>query len=183
VSQRSRKAGLVVAFRADRPGGVVRGVFGESPRVTPLAVQVAEEAAMTSVSRIKATIRISPAQRRQRSGSTSKMCFNSSAQRGRIARSAGQSGVAPSAAGEIAARVRLSERIRARDQWSCLRKIPLSRSRNSIRAPPVEGRIEQGWVGLDVGDPVRVRLVHTDPERGFIDFARTGHVEAARRRR
>ena len=51
-----------------------------------------------------------------------------------------------------------------------------------ILAPPVEGRVEQGSEGLDVGDQVRVRLVHTDPERGFIDFARTGHVEARRRR-
>jgi len=38
--------------------------------------------------------------------------------------------------------------------------------------PPVEGRIERGQEGLDVGDRVRVRLVHTNPERGFIDFVR-----------
>ncbi len=41
--------------------------------------------------------------------------------------------------------------------------------------PPAEGRIEQGAHGLDVGDRVRVKLIHTDPERGFIDFARIGH--------
>jgi exoribonuclease-2 len=38
--------------------------------------------------------------------------------------------------------------------------------------PPVEGRLERGFEGLDVGDRVRVRLVSTDAERGFIDFAR-----------
>ena len=38
--------------------------------------------------------------------------------------------------------------------------------------PPVEGRLERGQEGLDVGDRVRVRLVHTDAERGFIDFVR-----------
>lgn len=37
--------------------------------------------------------------------------------------------------------------------------------------PPVEGKLERGFEGKDVGDRVRVRLVHTDPERGFIDFA------------
>jgi exoribonuclease-2 len=37
---------------------------------------------------------------------------------------------------------------------------------------PVEGRVVEGTSGLDVGDRVRVTLVHTDAERGFIDFAR-----------
>ena len=41
-----------------------------------------------------------------------------------------------------------------------------------IDNPDVEGRIERGYEGLDVGDRVRVRLVSTDPARGFIDFAR-----------
>jgi exoribonuclease-2 len=41
-----------------------------------------------------------------------------------------------------------------------------------LSAPPVEGRLESGSSGLDVGDPVRVKLVRTDIERGFIDFAR-----------
>ena len=38
--------------------------------------------------------------------------------------------------------------------------------------PPVEGRVVRGEEGLDVGDRVRVRLVSTDVERGYIDFAR-----------
>ena len=38
--------------------------------------------------------------------------------------------------------------------------------------PPVEGRVVKGFEGLDVGDRVGVTLVHTDIERGFIDFAR-----------
>jgi ribonuclease R len=38
--------------------------------------------------------------------------------------------------------------------------------------PPVEGRLERGFQGLDVGDHVRVKLIQIDVERGFIDFAR-----------
>jgi exoribonuclease-2 len=38
--------------------------------------------------------------------------------------------------------------------------------------PPIEGRLERGFQGLDVGKRVRVKLIHTDVERGFIDFAR-----------
>jgi len=41
-----------------------------------------------------------------------------------------------------------------------------------ISHPLVEGRLERGAAGLDVGDRVRVRLVSTNVERGFIDFAR-----------
>jgi len=43
-----------------------------------------------------------------------------------------------------------------------------------IVQPPVEGKLERGFAGLDVGDRVRVRLIQTDVERGFIDFARDG---------
>jgi VacB/RNase II family 3'-5' exoribonuclease len=36
--------------------------------------------------------------------------------------------------------------------------------------PPIEGRLLYGYEGVDVGDRLRVQLVHTDVERGYIDF-------------
>ncbi len=44
--------------------------------------------------------------------------------------------------------------------------------------PVVEGRLDRGFQGLDVGDRVRVRLVSTDVERGFIDFVRDQHGQS-----
>lgn len=38
--------------------------------------------------------------------------------------------------------------------------------------PPAEGRIVRGERGLDVGDHIRVRLLDTDPHKGFVDFER-----------
>jgi len=40
--------------------------------------------------------------------------------------------------------------------------------------PPFEGRVIQGEQGLDVGDKLNVKLLHTDPARAFIDFAKVG---------
>ena len=37
--------------------------------------------------------------------------------------------------------------------------------------PHVDGKLVEGGKGLDVGDRVTVRLVATNPEKGFIDFA------------
>ena len=41
-----------------------------------------------------------------------------------------------------------------------------------IVQPPVEGKLVRGFERLDVGDRLRVELVHTDVERGWIDFVR-----------
>ena len=49
--------------------------------------------------------------------------------------------------------------------------------------PPVEGRVVQGFSGFDVGDRVRVELVGTEVERGFIDFRGLGELSEARGRR
>ena len=38
--------------------------------------------------------------------------------------------------------------------------------------PPIEGKLVQGSEGIDIGDWIRVQLIHTDVERGFIDFKR-----------
>jgi exoribonuclease-2 len=41
-----------------------------------------------------------------------------------------------------------------------------------IFTPPAEGRLVGGTHGLEVGRPLRVKLVLTNVERGFIDFVR-----------
>jgi exoribonuclease II len=41
-----------------------------------------------------------------------------------------------------------------------------------VANPPIEGRLMHGEEGLDVGDQVRVKLLGTNPQRGFIDFGR-----------
>ncbi len=40
--------------------------------------------------------------------------------------------------------------------------------------PPVEGRLVRGFEGMDVGHGLSVQLIHTDVERGYIDFNRQG---------
>jgi VacB/RNase II family 3'-5' exoribonuclease len=39
---------------------------------------------------------------------------------------------------------------------------------------PVEGRLVSGFEGLDVGQKLRVQLMHTNVEHGFIDFKKVG---------
>jgi len=43
-----------------------------------------------------------------------------------------------------------------------------------IFEPPAEGKLLHGFDGLEVGDKLRVKLISTDVERGFIDFVRVG---------
>jgi VacB/RNase II family 3'-5' exoribonuclease len=40
--------------------------------------------------------------------------------------------------------------------------------------PPIEGRLASGFEGVDVGHNLRVQLISTDVERGYIDFKRIG---------
>ena len=40
-----------------------------------------------------------------------------------------------------------------------------------VLQPHVEGLLAQGQQGVDVGDRMRVKLIRTDVQRGFIDFA------------
>ena len=40
---------------------------------------------------------------------------------------------------------------------------------------PVEGKLVQGFAGLDVGERLRVELIFVDVERGYIDFKRVKH--------
>ena len=42
-----------------------------------------------------------------------------------------------------------------------------------VMAPHIEGMLVGTHDGLDVGDHVRVTLVRTDAERGYIDFRRS----------
>jgi VacB/RNase II family 3'-5' exoribonuclease len=44
-----------------------------------------------------------------------------------------------------------------------------------ISGPTAEGRVVRAFEGLDVGDRVRVELVHTDVRRGFVDFSAVRH--------
>ena len=41
-----------------------------------------------------------------------------------------------------------------------------------VLGPPAEGLLVRGQQGVDVGDQLQVKLVSTDPRRGYIDFAR-----------
>ena len=39
--------------------------------------------------------------------------------------------------------------------------------------PPIEGRLIDGFEGVDVGQRLKVQLVHTDVQKGYIDFKKS----------
>jgi exoribonuclease-2 len=41
-----------------------------------------------------------------------------------------------------------------------------------VLKPHVEGMLVQGQQGLDVGDGLKAKLVRTDVQKGYIDFAK-----------
>jgi len=41
-----------------------------------------------------------------------------------------------------------------------------------VSGPPAEGLLVRGQQGVDVGDQLQVKLVSTDPQHGYLDFAR-----------
>ena len=43
-----------------------------------------------------------------------------------------------------------------------------------VLAPPIEGKLVSGFKAMDVGHRLRVQLIRTDVERGYIDFKRVG---------
>jgi len=45
-----------------------------------------------------------------------------------------------------------------------------------VMDPPVEGMLVRGAAGVDVGDEIDVKLLSTNPKRGFIDFGRMGET-------
>ena len=45
-----------------------------------------------------------------------------------------------------------------------------------VMDPPVEGMLVRGAKGVDVGDEIEVKLLSTNPKRGFIDFGRVGET-------
>lgn len=45
-----------------------------------------------------------------------------------------------------------------------------------VMDPPVEGMLTRGAKGVDVGDEIDVKLLSTNPKRGFIDFGRVGET-------
>jgi hypothetical protein len=62
----------------------------------------------------------------------------------------------------------------ALDQLTVAEAVPGASAKGTwgrLLRPPVEGRVVRGGEGLDVGERVRVRLEHTDAERGFIDLS------------
>jgi VacB/RNase II family 3'-5' exoribonuclease len=70
------------------------------------------------------------------------------------------------------AAVALAERVGEEFQAVVTGVVPRKGVFVRLTDPPVEGRLMRGETGVDVGDRIRVKLLSTDPLRGFIDFGR-----------
>jgi exoribonuclease-2 len=70
-----------------------------------------------------------------------------------------------------AAAMLLSSRIGDRFDAICTGAAPKGTWVRIFR-PPIEGRLVKGWEGVDVGNRLKVELIRTDIERGYIDFKR-----------
>ena len=53
-----------------------------------------------------------------------------------------------------------------------MQRTTLRTARMFLLNPPIEGRLAGGFEGMDVGHKLRVRLVRTDVEHGYIDFTK-----------
>jgi hypothetical protein len=111
--------------RADDGGGGAcnRDRLGNSrfrSRATSLALRGVRMAARTSGSRMKGRMRMSPPHRTHRGGSTSQICFKTSARRICVPRSAGRSGKKSTASSELAAIGRVLLRPPSRCRRGCL---------------------------------------------------------------
>jgi hypothetical protein len=47
---------------------------------------------------------------------------------------------------------------------------PSARSEGRFFHPHMEGRLLHGYEGVDAGNRLRVRLIHADVDKGFVDF-------------
>jgi exoribonuclease-2 len=74
---------------------------------------------------------------------------------------------------KIAAAILFSDRIGQRFKAIVTGKKP-SGTFVRVVSPPVEGMLVRGGGGVDVGDQIEVKLLSTNPKRGFIDFGRVG---------
>ena len=59
--------------------------------------------------------------------------------------------------------------------WTCAICTGAAKKGTWVRIfqPPVEGRLRYGFEDVDIGDRLKVQLVRTDVQKGYIDFKKT----------